>query len=118
MSTPILGRGGPENRNPLLVLADAANALLKPLEQIANNTRPDATAVLPHVYAFVGVTDEHQGKMWGSVCLACTDTYGSYVYPCAISDEPVKPPRFFTVGDVFDPDSAGRMRRVNGPTGS
>jgi hypothetical protein len=33
-------------------------------------------------------------------------------------NDPVKPPRFFTIGDVFDVDKHGRMVRIEHPKSS
>lgn len=115
MSTPILGRPEGTN-NPLVVLNQHLSQITEVLAQIATNTRPDATAILPHVYVVARNDDPQQGAMWGSFCLACTDSAGNYVFPCAVVQDPIHPPAFFTIGDVYIPDDAGRMRRYESPS--
>lgn len=116
MSIPVIGKSDQPN-NPLLLLANVMERVIEPLREIAANTRPDASAVLPHRYAVTVVQDPSQGKVWGSFCLACTSEADEFIYPCKIEpDEPIKPPAFFTVDGVFEPDHLGRLLRINDPS--
>jgi hypothetical protein len=118
VSIPVLSREGGTN-NPLVVLNNHLEQITAQLSVIARHTAPDATAILPHIYALVQAHDDTHGAVWGSVCVACTDSTGSFIYPCNIEpDVPVKPPRFFTIGDVFDVDKHGRMVRIEHPKSS
>lgn len=106
---PILGQR-PESGNPLIYLANAMEKLEGPLKEIAHNTRPDATAILPHRYAVTVAQIQDIGKVWGSFCLACSDSAAEYIYPCRLEpDEPIKPPRFFTIGQPYTTNMAGEV---------
>ena len=56
MSIPVIGKSDQPN-NPLLLLANVMERVIEPLREIAANTRPDASAVLPHRYAVTVVQD-------------------------------------------------------------
>ena len=106
MSIPVLGKG-PENQNPLLVLAGAMEGVRGELAKIVENTKPDASAGIPHRYGLTIVETEEFGKMWGSLCIGCTYQVGEFVYPCQVEDDPLKPPQFFTIGRAFGYSALG-----------
>ena len=64
---------------------------------------------LPHKYGLEVANDAGgHGKMWGAFCLACSFDNEAYVYPCQVNpEEQIKPPQFFTIGDVFIIDEVG-----------
>jgi hypothetical protein len=106
---PILGQR-PETNNPLLILAGAMEKLEQPLKEIAHNTRPDATAVLPHRYGVTVAQTQDHGKVWGSFCLACSDSAAEFIFPCRLEpDEPIKPPQFFTIGQAWTTNMIGEL---------
>lgn len=110
---PLLGDNGRPVNNPLVVLNNHLGQITEVLGQIA----AQVGGGVPHVYTQQIVQDEHQGKMWGSFCLGCSALAEEYVYPCTAREaDPLIPPAFFTIGDVFTPDEHGRMLRVNSPS--
>ncbi|MFL5865240.1 MAG: hypothetical protein ACJ780_31485 [Solirubrobacteraceae bacterium] len=109
MTIPVLGRPEGTN-NPLVVLNEHLGNITAALRRLSG---PD----LPHDYA-VGVAEDPggHGKMWGAYCLACSDEVRSFVYPCQRApEEAVKPPQFFTIGDVFIITEDGAMARYEPP---
>ena len=108
-----------QSGNPLKALTDALDRLQPVIEGIERNTRPDASAVLPHRYGLSIAHDPGQGKVWGAFCLACSSEASEYVWPCRLDpDEALKPPNFFSVGDVYIPDDSGRLRKYVDPSPS
>lgn len=109
---PLLGENGRPVNNPLVVLNHHLGQITAQLARIGG-------PVPPHRYAVDVAQDPSgaHGKMWGSYCLACSEQAETYVYPCQVSpDEQIKPPQFFTVGDVFVIDEHGRMLKYQPPS--
>jgi hypothetical protein len=92
---------GRETNNPLVVLNDHLGAITAAITALA---RP----ALPHTYALAQAELPQHGGVWGAYCVACSDEANGYVYPCRLAPEqPIKPPRFFTVGKAFEPRGDG-----------
>lgn len=106
---PLLGENGRPVNNPLVILNQHLLAINGALAQIAANTGSPASAM--HRYGVAEAEDKGgHGKVWGSYCIACSEQVSQYVYPCRLAPaELVKPPMFFTIGDVFEVDDEGRM---------
>lgn len=113
---PVLGENGRPINNPLVIL----NNHLGHLEQISHalqNLALNSKPMLPHVYTQQVVNDPGHGAVWGTFCLACTQEAEEYTYPCKHApEEQFKPPAFFTIGDVFEPDEHGRLLKHGTPS--
>ena len=109
MTIPIVGRPEGTN-NPLVVLNEHLGAITQQLARIGGPTPP-------HTYGLEIAEDPGgHGKMWGAYCIACSEAAEHYVYPCQRApEEQLKPPQFFTIGDVFIIDESGRMLRYEPP---
>jgi hypothetical protein len=115
MSTPILGQPEGTN-NPLVVLNAHLGNITEQLKRLGG---PE----LPHRYGIAEANDPGgHGRVWGTYCLACSDAVGQFIYPCQMTAreriDSVRPPAFFTVGDVFEIDPLGRMVRYVPPPDS
>jgi hypothetical protein len=112
---PVIGQPAATN-NPLVVL----NAHLAEITAALRALNAPKAAVYPHRYGIAEANDPGgHGRVWGAYCLACSQDADEYVYPCQVPAhemlDTVRPPAFFTVGDVFEIDDKGRMVRYVPP---
>lgn len=108
---PVIGAPAQTN-NPLVVLNYHLEQITAALQALAT-----PKTGYPHDYALAVAEDKGgHGKMWGSYCLACSEKVERFVYPCQLEpEEAIKPPQFFTIGDVFIVDEHGRMLKYEPP---
>lgn len=85
--THIIGSDGPTNANPLVMLAQALQAINTNLSMVADNTKRQR----PHRYIIIEGRDP---GMWLSYCDACSDEVQQYCHPCRIPGGAVPPPMF------------------------